>query len=233
MGGDVNTANTQQLEALDGPTYGDAPIRHAVRGNHPAVLTDVYEETANIVIWQRQLTDGLKQEVHDFVAGRQRPYLSMLVTPKEAPMALSKALGGSSFIQLREDICELLDMFCCLFELKRAGLRLTVLNKTMCPKFHVDHVPARMITTYQGVATEWLPQQQVDRSKLGVGSGGKSDEESGIYQHPSHIQTLSCGEVALLKGEAWLGNQNAGLVHRSPALPNREPRLLLTLDFSN
>jgi len=39
--------------------------------------------------------------------------------------------------------------------------------------------------------------------------------------------------VALMKGEKWPGNKGAGLVHRSPAVAAREPRLLLTLDFSS
>jgi hypothetical protein len=35
----------------------------------------------------------------------------------------------------------------------------------------------------------------------------------------------------LLKGEAWIGNENGGLVHRSPNLTGGARRLLLTLDF--
>jgi hypothetical protein len=36
-----------------------------------------------------------------------------------------------------------------------------------------------------------------------------------------------------LKGERWEGNENAGLVHRSPVLLSGERRLILTLDFSS
>lgn len=56
----------------------------------------------------------------------------------------------------------MVDMFCCLFELKRAGLRLTVLDRAMCPRFHVDRVPCRLVTTYLGAATEWLPHTVAD-----------------------------------------------------------------------
>jgi len=45
------------------------------------------------------------------------------------------------------------------------------------------------------------------------------------------IAILSTGDVALLKGESWLGNEGGGLVHRSPGLSNKKKRLLLTLDF--
>ena len=49
----------------------------------------------------------------------------------------------------------------------------------------------------------------------------------------SDIRQMAAADVALLKGEGWQGNQNAGLVHRSPTIPPGESRLLLTLDFSN
>ena len=103
----------------------------------------------------------------------------------------------------------------------------------MCPKFHVDKIPCRLVTTYQGIATEWLPHRVVNRTKLGSGSNGLSDSESGLYQQESDIQQLTSGEVALLKGENWYANERAGLVHRSPQIPDGEHRLLLTLDFAD
>jgi hypothetical protein len=57
------------------------------------------------------------------------------------------------------------------------------------------------------------------------------DSESGLYQRKSDIQQLNCGDVALIKGTRWEGNENAGLVHRSPELIANEKRLVLTLDF--
>lgn len=133
---------------------------------------------------------------------------------------------------LSQDIGELVDIFCCLFDLERVGLRLTALDKAMCPKFHVDKVPGRLVTTYRGTATEWLPHSSVNRSKLGHGSEGKADAESGLFKSQDDIQCLNFGDVALLKGERWEGNEGAGLVHRSPALEKGERRLLLTLDFN-
>ena len=45
------------------------------------------------------------------------------------------------------------------------------------------------------------------------------------------VQQLSQGDVALLKGEAWLGNEGKGLIHRSPQLYDQASRLILTIDF--
>ena len=89
------------------------------------------------------------------------------------------------------------------------------------------------MTTYDGMGTQWLPNCAVNRDKLGVGSAGLSDQESGLYGSESDIRQIAAADVALLKGEAWPGTQNAGLVHRSPTIPSGENRLLLTLDFTN
>ena len=134
---------------------------------------------------------------------------------------------------LAKDIAQLVDMFCSLFEQKRAVLKLTTLHRAMCPRFHVDWVPCRLITTYQGVATEWLPHNVADRSKLGTGNMGKPDELSGLFDSSSDIQQLNCGDIALLKGEIWENNEGAGLIHRSPQLSGGTRRLLLTIDFIN
>jgi hypothetical protein len=157
----------------------------------------------------------------------------MTLSPQDALAPIHQALGGSELTApLGEDIAELVDMFCCLFDLGNVGLRLTILDKAMCPRFHVDNVPCRLVTTYQGSGTQWLPHNVVDRSKLGHGSDGKPDEHSGLFPKLGDIQQLTSGDVALLKGELWEGNEGAGLVHRSPLLSAGERRLLLTLDMT-
>ena len=103
----------------------------------------------------------------------------------------------------------------------------------MCPRFHVDWVPCRLLTTYDGGGTQWLPHDLVDRRKLGPGSGGLPDECSGIIQICRGYSTIKSGDVALLKGENWIGNEGSGLVHRSPQLFDGEKRLLFSLDFTN
>lgn len=53
---------------------------------------------------------------------------------------------------------------------------------------------------------------------------------SEIYQEDVNIAVW---QNTLLKGDGWHNNEQAGLVHRSPALASNEKRLVLTLDFSN
>lgn len=225
------------ISAVHGSSFDsfddEVKIRRVSEGSEPGILTDIYIQENNIVIWKRQLSDTLKNSVDTFIKANPTFKASMTVTPQTVLSSIGESLGDATQPELSENIAELVEMFCYLFELKRVGLRLTVLNRAMCPKFHVDRVPARLVTTFQGIATEWLPHQSVNREKLGLGSNGKLDSESGLYKNSHEIQQLSCGDVALLKGELWEGNENAGLVHRSPALSADKSRLLLTLDFSH
>ncbi|MEZ9478247.1 DUF1826 domain-containing protein [Vibrio splendidus] len=197
----------------------------------PTVLADIYQSDINIAVWQRQFNEDLTMAISEFIASNPSFSKSVSVSPENALDKLEFATDGTASKALLENMAELVDMFCCLFDLEEVGLRLAVLNKAMCPRFHFDQVPCRLVTTYHGVATQWLPNESVDRSKLGRGSNGQPDSVSGLYNDESDIQRMTSGDVALLKGERWSGNEDRGLVHRSPVTSPNETRLLLTLDF--
>ena len=201
-------------------------FRHMSQDKQPSVLSDIYQEDINIAIWRRQKQFLVKE----FLALNPTFQKEMILTPQDALSRINEFFDNN-MTEVSEDIALLVDMFCYLFELKQAGMRLKVLDKAMCPKFHVDKVPCRLVTTYQGMATQWLPHELVDQTKLGWGCNGLPDSESGLYQRKRDIQQLDCGDVALIKGTLWEGNENAGLVHRSPGLIANEKRLILTLDF--
>jgi len=209
-----------------------APYTSISRSNSHLSLTNIYQDDINIAIWQSAISSDLKSNAALLMQLLPNMKVVVTVTPQTTISALQENYAElAEYDALCQHLALLVDMFCTLFELKRVGLRLTVLNNAMCPKFHVDKVPCRLVTTLAGDATEWLPSNAVDKTKLGKGSLGLTDAESGIYQHEDDIQQLSVGDVALLKGEGWLNNENNGLVHRSPSIPVHEQRLLLTLDF--
>ena len=206
--------------------------------NQASVLTDIYQKDTNMAIWQNKLSDSLSFSAQSLLKNIKDIKVVLTVSPDDVVEQLTN--HNQAFAdepQLCLHIATLVDMFCTLFDLKRAGLRLSGLDKAMCPKFHVNFVPCRLVSTFHGPATEWLPNDIIDRSKLGLGSQGLKDEESGLMKSPKDIQQLSTGDVALLKGEGWLvaentQNEGGGAVHRSPSITNNNPRLLLTLDFA-
>jgi hypothetical protein len=216
----------ESTEHLSEPSF-----RRSSEQCHPEVLADIYRDDTNIAIWKRTLSDDLILAVDDFINTNRMTQAVLAVTAESTHDVLAKAFNAKIATILSDDIAQAVDMFCCLFDLKRAGLRLTSMDHAMCPRFHVDKIPCRLVSTYHGIATEWLPNHLVDRTKLGAGSLGKPDEESGLFQSLNDIHRINRGDVALLKGEFWEGNEGAGLIHRSPPLPVGASRLLLTLDF--
>lgn len=211
---------------------GTAKLRKASVLNKPEVLADIHHDLHDMVIWQRDLSADFLLSIDDFLESNRSFKFEKKVSPETILGEMYSTLQSySCMLALSEDIAKLVELFCGLFDLKQALLRISTVDHTMCPRFHVDRVPCRLITTYQGSATEWLPHATVDRTKLGTGNNGLPDDLSGLYQSPNDVQYLQNGDVALMKGELWEGNVNAGLVHRSPSLQTGEIRLLLTIDF--
>jgi hypothetical protein len=206
----------------------------AVCAKDAAVLAQIYQDEINIAVWQRQLEPGLVDAVTDLLAHiPHEHHWKAVLGPGSTVAWLDQHLPQfSGKILLLQDVAVLVDMFSCLFDLHEVGLRLAALDSAMCPRFHTDRTLCRLVTTYGGPGTEWLADNQVDRTRLGSGNAGLQDAQSGVFRRIEDIQQLSAGEVGLLKGEAWAGNEGAGLVHRSPTIMQAQKRLLLTLDIA-
>jgi len=185
-----------------------------VLGESPQVLADILQEDVNLAVWQRQLP-GHIDNFADVLLSLQQPLaesLTLELLPDGEVPALPGLAAAYADLQGHDgfvaDVSWLIGAFACLVDARRVGLRLRVLDGAMCPRFHVDHVPLRLICTYAGPGSEWLATPDA-----------------------LQVNRLARGDVALLKGEKWLGNEGAGLVHRSPQLPEGQRRLMLTLDW--
>uniref|UniRef100_UPI003F58E5E3 DUF1826 domain-containing protein n=1 Tax=Pseudomonas purpurea TaxID=3136737 RepID=UPI003F58E5E3 len=197
-----------------------------VQGQTPEVFTQILADEVNLALWQRQLP----AHIADFGAvllSLNEPLaesLSLAMPTDDAEPDLRGLAAGFSDLVGYEgfmaDVSWLVSAFACLLGAKRIGLRLRVLDKAMCPRFHVDHVSVRLITTYAGIGSQWLREGALDRRALSTEAA-----------EPQDIQQMLAGEVALLKGEKWHGNEGFGLIHRSPQPASGERRLILTLDW--
>lgn len=203
------------------------PVIRQTRGETPLALSEILEDGVNLALWQRQLPLHIA-EFGALLVALNEPLAESLVIELNSEDAEPNLRGlAPSYRDLEgyegfiADVSWLVSAFACLLGAKRIGVRLRLLDKAMCPRFHVDHVPVRLITTYAGIGSQWLREGVMDRRKL-----SQSDAE------PSQrIEQIQCGEVALLKGTKWHGNEDHGLIHRSPALKADERRLILTLDW--
>lgn len=132
---------------------------------------------------------------------------------------------------LVNDIAFLVTLYGDLLGCDHVALRLEVMDRAMCPRFHVDRTGIRLLCTWRGPGTEWLEEDSADRSKLGAGASGLDDACSGLILNPGGIGRVAPHAITLLKGELWPGRAGRGVIHRSPAVsPESAPRVLLALD---
>lgn len=225
--------NAAEVRDNDLDCKGKSSGSNFVEGAVPEVFPSIYDEQINIVVLRRSLAEQIKQYCQALVDQHPNFQLRTVIHNERAAESLHSLLpeleGKSRFVQ---DLALLLDMYSCLFDLEEVGLRLQVLDRAMCPRFHTDKLGCRLVTTYKGPGSEWLPNNVVDRSKLGAGNRGLSDEASGLYASDESIQQVNEGDVLLLKGDGWYGNEGAGAVHRSPAVTAAEKRIVVTMDFA-
>ena len=149
---------TQTIVSM--PPAQGVGFRRSLMSNDPSILTEIHKDQANIAIWQRDFPKELKHAAKLVVDHTPTLQISLSLSSENVYTPINQALGETPTSEvLSQDIAGLIDMFCCLFDLQRVGLKLTVLDHVMCPRFHADQVPCRLVTTYQGEATEWLPLQ--------------------------------------------------------------------------
>lgn len=206
--------------------------RHANLHHAQDVLADIYQENCNLAVWQRKLSGALRLSITNLLTQSECINLTQEIAVDQAFTSLWDSFDNKPERRaLAEDIALLAQMFGCLFDTEHVGMRLRTLTSPMCPRFHIDRVPCRLVTTYRGIGSQWLAHQSVDHTKLGPGAQGKPDAESGLYKHERDIHTLNEGDVALLKGSTWPDNELGGIVHRSPNVHDGERRLMLSFDY--
>jgi len=181
-------------------------------------LAQIFDPDVQVCSWQRSIDprigtylDGVAhhgtQQLLETLAPNERAKLDML------PM-------GDGREQLIDDLVMLTEILCELVDCPAVGFRGTRVEHAMCPKWHIDRVPIRMLCTYEGPGTEWLEDQEVSHNQLSAPSVAEGARQQAVV-----------GEVVLLKGSLWQDNEGKGAIHRSPGLASGQGRrTLVSLD---
>ncbi|MDE0310288.1 MAG: DUF1826 domain-containing protein [Acidiferrobacterales bacterium] len=185
----------------------------------------IYDEDVEIISVSRPQANACESLSNRLISSRQvlQKQWVQSADDAQAPANELSAVADKEMCSLLFDqITEASEMLGELMGCKQVGVRVVTLKAPMCPRFHVDYVPCRMLITLTGEGTEWIPNSDVDRDKL-------ADRES--KYPPIHagrqIQQLATGCWSLLKGGAW-NKKFSGVVHRSPH--GESKRLLLSID---
>ncbi len=192
-----------------------------------ADLAVVFDDAVNVVVLRGAATRGLDPGAPWLARDRE---VRLVVAPDAPPLeALLPHDASPSDAGLLDALTPLVEVFGALAECPRVGVRLAVTGAAMCPRFHVDHVGLRAVLTLLGPGTEWLDGGDVDRGRLGHRSGGLPDERSGLLRPGAVVHRAAAGDLVVMKGTAWPGNEGRGAVHRSPHTRGGR-RVVVTLD---
>ena len=194
-------------------------------GVEPAVLKSIAETGVEIAVWQR----GVRFDWQEWLTqlpSQTLPCCRLQLALDEAFPALQAACNASGTPQgkLRNDfiadIAKLVRIFLTQAACDKVQLRLDVITDNACSKWHRDCTPIRMICTYRGPGTMWVPPH-LSRQTL------KEPGDEVLWA--SKMQT---GDVAFFKGSGWPGQEHeGGVVHRSPNITGQGiARLVLVLD---
>lgn len=185
-------------------------------GREPDILNDIHAPGVAAAVWQRAPAEDFQKWI-DALPFAQLPALRTVVPVHLAEAAVQAACQkagtppGPEQDMLASDAGALALMMANIMDVRQVRLRLDVASGTMCPKFHIDQVPARLLCTYRGKGTEYVPVTSETRAE--------------------RIRQVRTGAVGLFRGGAWPGPEETGLLHRSPAVSSLgEARLLLVID---
>jgi hypothetical protein len=168
------------------------------------------------VIWRRCVQKGMQSWL-DTLPVDQLPTGRLVLPVSKVRSAVTELMNISEMPDcaerqlLLDDICLLAHEFNKLFASSYVRLRFDIVTTNKCPKFHIDHVAARLLCTYRGVGTEY---SFLDDQK-----------------RPAEIlSTPNCAAI-VLRGTNWPTDCANNLVHRSPEINDgNETRFLFVID---
>jgi hypothetical protein len=206
------------------PLHPGGPVRLrgvAVASSEAEILLDILRSHTNLAIWGRDLPEGFTASLKPLAAAA--PFSAVVEdTPEAAVDLLATRLPHPAPLDLLIDIRRLAMTFAVLADCGGpVRIRLEAITGPACHRWHADAVGLRLLCSYWGPGTEWLPLV----GGAPVARGLKADAL------PCEASQIATGAVAVLKGEGFPGNAGFGCIHRSPpAGPGERARLLLCID---
>jgi hypothetical protein len=201
-------------------------IANLAAGKETSVLERIHEPGVNITVWERDIpvSDLEMNAVLHVLIREIRLHGCITVIMQDLRDAfVARALDAESLLN---DIALLLEVFANTSMVKDLRLSLSAVNTNMCRRFHTDVNDLRLLCTYLGPGTLWLPNDAVNEQAI-----RSRDPHLPIERSPEDVQQVATGHVAIIKGALYPGDREAACVHRSPTIEETgQQRLLLRID---
>lgn len=244
--------NAEVTQEQSGTTGGD----QIVFVDQLADLNKIHDDKVQLAIWRQKSALDFVTTISDpSIAPEDLPAFEGMVLPEEGQVARvikkhiwvpyklrshekrKRALDEKGIDQLVDQVEQLVQVFAKVS--KDAGfldegegqcpfvyVKLHVIEDNGCAFWHQDCVPFRMVSTYRGPCTEWVPpafsKETLERRQF----------------NSKHAQSLTHCDVALFKGRGDTDEDDEffdqpGIVHRSPRTTEGSGinRLVLVLDI--
>ena len=108
--------------------------------------------------------------------------------------------------------------------IKKNSLNFSLKTSRGCKRYHIDNVPVRLLVTYYGKGTEWLPR---DACNYLAYHNGESNEK--IIKIKNRSKFIKPWSIAIFKGQKFKGGTKA-ILHRTPDEALNKKSLLMCLD---
>ena len=208
----MNYTEVTTKKALVGSVTAKVAFVDEVKG-----LVRLFDGNTAGIIWRRRVHKRMQSWL-DTLPVDQLPTGRIVLPVQKVRSAVTQLMNISKMPEcserqlLLDDICLLAHEFDELFAPAFLRLRFYVVTTNKCPKFHIDHVAARLLCTYRGVGTEY---SFLDDQK-----------------RPAEIFTTPNCAAIVLRGAKWPTDRANNLVHRSPEINDvNETRLLFVIDL--
>jgi len=176
--------------------------------NSADILERWNDPGVTLALWERRPNPAIVSQL-DRLSFDEFPHFRLILRTADAPEALNDMLSAFALPvehlaeSLAADLTMLSSVFARLTESNALELRLEAIKTDACKRFHYDNYGARLVSTYTGPGTVYVPDSHA-RAAL-------DHQES--YAGPIHEMPRFA--VGLFKGAK---SADGGLVHRSPRL---------------
>jgi hypothetical protein len=170
----------------------------------------------NLVSWHRELPVGLDAQLVEWAKRFPAQFDEIVTMPNYDLSAATRGLAEPARTWLTMDVAVLIARLAHLADARRLRVSLGAVRTDQCRKFHVDYVRYRLLTTYVGPGTEWVPDEAVRREALDHPPDCPCDANKEIVRDASAIRHAVPGEVIVMKGARHPNHR--GAVHRSPPI---------------
>jgi hypothetical protein len=211
--------SAQHPPAIHPPTsdWIDSPdedsTRRALSTPHVALIIERREHHAALSQLNKDLFSKICKNIDEHEITRRLLTHEVHAEHPDVIALTSRLPPGPHIAALREDIASLTRRFGAISgdDALHVGLGLT--RQDECKRFHVDSMRLRLLCTYLGPGTQWLPARAANLYAL----GSPHHQAHHVIADPDAIQQADSLALVWMKGNRFATDQ-LGAIHRSPPI---------------